>query len=73
MKIKVLSIKELRAAKPADITKYIQDMQKQRIALLEQINTGKSKQTHLLGKMRRSVAAAKLAQAEASEKKEENK
>lgn len=77
MKIKFMTLEELRSAKPAEITKYIHEMQKHRIGLLEQIHTGKSKQTHLLSKMKRSVATAKLVQSEnitkEKQKKEEKK
>ncbi len=77
MATKLLSVKDLRSKKPAEITKYISELKKERVSLLEQLQTGKTKETHRLKAMKRSIATAltvaKEGAAQAEPKKEEKK
>ena len=58
MKIKTLTGKEMRTKKPAELTAYIESLKKDRTSLLLELQSGKSKQTHQLGELRRSIAQA---------------
>jgi ribosomal protein L29 len=73
MKIKLLTTKELRTKKPAEIQKYVKELQTHRIDLIEKVQAGKEKTTHQLKQMKRSIATALTVEAENStkEKKEE--
>lgn len=59
MKAKVLQFNDLKAKKPAELKVYISEMQHKRTELLQELHTNKSKQTHQLGLMKRSVAQAR--------------
>ena len=71
MKIKLISVKDMRTKKPADLDKYILDINNSRADLLEQLQTSKEKSTHQLSQMKRSVAQAKTVKSELNAK--ENK
>jgi len=69
-KIKLLTVKDMRTKKPAELHKYVSELKAQRIELLEQLSTGKEKTTHLIGKIKKSIAQA---QTIATEQSKENK
>jgi len=62
MKLKLLTTKDLRSKKSADIDQYVIDLEKQRIELLHLIATNKEKQTHQIGEIKRAIAQAKTLQ-----------
>lgn len=64
MKISVLTTKDLRSKKPADIDKYIADLQKQRTELVHQVSLQKENKTHQLGVLKTAIARAKTIQTE---------
>lgn len=70
MKIKLLTSKEMRTKKPAELNKYVAELKAKRTELLELLNTGKEKSTHQLSAMKRSIAQAKTV---ISEQIKENK
>ena len=58
MKLKLFTAKELRTKKPTEISAYTADLNKARLELLEQLQTGKEKTTHQLKLIKRSIATA---------------
>jgi ribosomal protein L29 len=75
MKIKLLSVKELRTKKEGELNNYIAELQVNRSNLIDAIQTGKEKTTHQLGQIKRSIAKAKtvLSEAAKSASTKENK
>ena len=69
MKTKLLSLKELRTKKPAELQNYVSQLERERTSLLHDIQTGKTKQTHLLKRIKRSTAQALTLAAAAKEAK----
>lgn len=59
MKVKTLSVKELRTKKPAEIEKYIAEIKASQAELNHAIYTNKEKQTHQVGMLKKAVARAK--------------
>ena len=64
MKLKTLTITELRAKKPADIEKYVAELQNSFTELSHQISINKDNKTHQLGQIKKSIAKAKTIQAQ---------
>lgn len=62
MKIKTLTIKELRSKKPAEIEKYVLELKKSQSELSHEIYTNKETKTHQLGVIRKAIARAKTVQ-----------
>lgn len=55
---KLLTTKELRTKKPAELAAYVQELKKEYTTLVEQLQTGKIKTTHSLKAVKRSIATA---------------
>jgi len=70
MKLKVLTTKELRSKKPAELTAYITEMKKNYVEFVHAVVLNKEKQTHQAGVMRRAIAQAKTIQAEMRQEEE---
>lgn len=70
MKVKTLTIKDLRTKKPSELEKYIAELQKSQAELIHAISINKEKQTHQHSVIRRAIARAKTVQAEAAKEKE---
>lgn len=70
MKIKTLPVKELQAKKPADIEKYILELQDNLKELTHAVSTGKENKTHNFNVIKKAIARAKtvLAAAQGEEK-----
>lgn len=62
MKIKTLTVKELRTKKPAEIEKYIAELKKSQIELDHAIYTNKENKTHQVGIVKKAIARAKTIQ-----------
>lgn len=73
MKLKLSSTKDLRSKKPAELEKYITELRSNQAELLHAIATGKDKQTHQLGRIRRSIATAKTLAAQNNSQTKEGK
>lgn len=58
MKLKTLTIKELRAKKPAELEKYIAELKKSQSELHHAIYTNKESKTHQVGVIKRAIAQA---------------
>ena len=58
MSVKLLTTKELRSKKPAEIAKYVESLKVERVELIHSLQSGKSKSTHRLSQMKRSIATA---------------
>lgn len=72
MKLKTLTIKELRAKKSSEIEKYISELKKSQTELNHAIYTNKEKQTHQVSLIRKAIARAQTilaSQAQAGEEK----
>lgn len=70
MKLKTLTVKELRSKKPAEIEKYITELKQSQTELNHAIYTNKEKQTHQVSVLKKAVARAKtLLAASAREEK----
>lgn len=63
MKLKTLTIKELRTKKSNEIEKYILELKKSQTELNHAIYTNKEKQTHQVGVIKKAIARAKTIQA----------
>ena len=70
MKLKLTSVKDLTAKKPAEIQSYIAELRKQHVDLTHQIALGKEKQTHQLSQLKRAVAQAHTVLTQAAKGKE---
>lgn len=70
MKLSVMTTKDLRAKKPAEITAYITDLKQKQTELVHQISLQKESKTHLLGVIKRAVAQAKTIQSELDRKEQ---
>lgn len=64
MKISVLTTKELRTKKSADLDKYVADLTKQQTELVHQVSLQKENKTHQLGVIKKAIARAKTIQTE---------
>lgn len=62
MKIKTLTVKELRTKKLAEIEKYIFELKKSQSELNHEIYTNKETKTHQIGVIRKAIARAKTVQ-----------
>jgi ribosomal protein L29 len=70
MKLTILTAKELRAKKTADIEKYIAELQSSQIELNHSISTNKENKTHQVGVIKKAIARAKtVLRAQAGEEK----
>ncbi len=58
MKIKTLTAKELREKKPADIDKYIVELELQQVEHNQALYTNKDKQTHQVKLLKKAIARA---------------
>jgi large subunit ribosomal protein L29 len=56
MKFKLLSTKELRAKKAAELDKYLAELRQNYTDLHHAVATNKDKQTHQLGQIKKTVA-----------------
>ena len=70
MKLNTLTVKELRTKKPADIEKYLVEMELSQVAHNLGLNTNKEKQTHQVKVIKKAIALAKTVQTEANKGKE---
>lgn len=62
MKLAILTLKELRSKKPAEIEAYIADLKKSQVELNHSINTNKENKTHQVGVIKKAIARAKTIQ-----------
>ncbi len=62
MKVKLLSIKDLRTKKDAELAAYIAELQTSYQELIHALNTNKETKTHHLGAIKKSIARAKTIQ-----------
>lgn len=58
MSTKILSLKDLRSKKPAEVNKYIAQLQSDYAGLTRDILANKQKQTHLLKNTKIAIARA---------------
>lgn len=58
MKLSTLTMKELRAKKPAEVEKYITDLKQSQIELNHAISTNKETKTHQVKVIKKSIAKA---------------
>lgn len=72
MKIKTLTIKELRSKKPDEITKYVSDLHSSMSELKMAISTNKEKQTHQIGNIKQAIARAHTISSERVNTEKEN-
>ena len=72
MKIKTLTVKELRTKKPEEVTKYITELQTTMTELIMAISTNKEKQTHQIGLIKKSIAKANTISSERLNTEKEN-
>ena len=70
MKIKTLTAKELREKKPADIDKYIVELELQQVEHNQALYTNKDKQTHQVKLLKKAIARAYTIKTAASTGKE---
>lgn len=70
MKIKTLSIKDLRAKKPAELEQYVAELKTNQAELVHLMSINKEKQTHQLSVIKRAIAQAKTVQAQAAKEEE---
>ena len=73
MKLKTLTPKELRTKKPADIEKYIIELEQSQVELNLALNTNKEKTTHQIGIIKKAIARANTIQTELGAQKEKEK
>ena len=59
MKIKLLSVKDKKKKKDAEISAYIAELQTSYQELTHALNTNKETKTHQLGAIKKSIARAK--------------
>jgi len=71
MKLKTLTVKELRTKKSADIEKYVIELEHSQIELNHLINTNKDKQTHQISLIKKAIARAKTIQTQAVNQEKE--
>lgn len=64
MKVKTLTIKDLRVKKSADIEKYLTELRKSSVELQHQIAINKENKTHQLAVIKKAIAQAKTIQSE---------
>ncbi|HMS31061.1 MAG TPA: 50S ribosomal protein L29 [Candidatus Saccharibacteria bacterium] len=64
MKLKTLTVKELRAKKPAELQQYVEELETSFKQLHLGISTNKEKQTHQHGVIKKSIARAHTIAAE---------
>jgi ribosomal protein L29 len=58
MKLTLLTVKELRTKKVADVNTYATELRQNYVQLKHEIATNKNKQTHQLGQIKKAVAQA---------------
>ena len=58
MKLTLLTVKELKSKKPAEIDAYITGLRKSHTELSHGINTNKETKTHQLGVIKKAIARA---------------
>jgi|GEM_PF-6751593 len=73
MKLKTLTPKELRTKKPADIEKYIIELEQSQVDLNLALNTNKEKKTHQIGIIKKAIARANTIQTELNAQEEKEK
>lgn len=62
MKIKTLTLKELRSKKSVEIEKYIVELKKSQAELVHELSTNKESKTHQLSSIKKAIAQAKTVQ-----------
>lgn len=62
MKVSLLTIKDLKGKKSADIDAYITTLQTQKAELVHQISLQKENKTHQIAVIKRAIAQAKTVQ-----------
>ena len=70
MKLQILTAKELHAKKPADIDKYIIELEAQQTEHNHDLYTNKDKQTHQIKVLKKAIARAYTIKTAASTGKE---
>jgi ribosomal protein L29 len=74
MKLKLLTVKELRTKKAADVSTYVAELRQNYVQLQHAIATNKDKQTHQLGQIKKAVARAHtIMNEQAAQNDKENK
>jgi ribosomal protein L29 len=58
MKLAILTVKELRSKKPAEVEAYIADLKKSQTELNHNISTNKENKTHQVGVIKKAIARA---------------
>lgn len=59
MKIKTLTIKELRTKKPVEIEKYVVELKKSQTELIHALSTNKETKSHQISVIKKAIAQAK--------------
>ncbi len=70
MKLKTLTIKELRAKKPAELEKYIVELENTQTEHNHALYTNKDNQTHQVKLIKKAIARAYTVQSSVTEGKE---